>query len=261
MFVHVHCRIYIFNSSTAQSVVNMAKPLTPGVTPAAGYWTTENYDEAVNFIVHYLEEKKSIKLVIHTSAIFLKDAEEIEIHVKSNVDAILDIDHLQIQDFFGEVFKKLTDPEDFPSVEGSGLSFIRICRWWFKLAHCQPNNTVNASARNTISTDWPTIEVDETDSSGPSITTTLTADTVIGCIALYHVYVAGHNKTQRRRAVSRWIQKNLYQIPYQENIHISELPAWHNECGLFNLQIFNNRGNVIYKKKFNDIQLFYTLNR
>ena len=59
--------------------------------------------------------------------------------------------------------------------------------------------------------------------------------------------------------------KNLYQILYRENIHISELPAWHDECGLFNLQIFNNRGNVIYKKKFNDtqeyIQLFYTLNR
>ena len=49
---------YIFSSSTAQSVVTMAKPLTPSVTPPAGYWTTENYDKAVNFIVTYLEEKK-----------------------------------------------------------------------------------------------------------------------------------------------------------------------------------------------------------
>jgi len=32
----------------------MAKPLTPSVTPARGYRTTKNYDEAVNFIVNYL---------------------------------------------------------------------------------------------------------------------------------------------------------------------------------------------------------------
>ena len=51
----------------------MAKPLTPSVTPARGYRTTKNYDEAVNFIVNYLP-KTSIKLLIYTSAIFLKKA-------------------------------------------------------------------------------------------------------------------------------------------------------------------------------------------
>ena len=76
------------------------------VTSTAGYWTTDNYDHAVNFIVQYLEDVKSIKFIIHTSAIFLKD-EEIEIHIQNNVDAVLDIDQLEIQDIFGEVFKKI----------------------------------------------------------------------------------------------------------------------------------------------------------
>ena len=66
-------------------------------------------------------------MVNHTSAIFLKDDEEREIHIQSNMDAVLDIDPLEIQGFFGEVFTKLTDPDDFPSVEGSGLSFVSIC--------------------------------------------------------------------------------------------------------------------------------------
>ena len=48
---------YIFSFFTAQSVATVEKPLTPSVTPAAGYWTTENYDEAVNFIVNYLATK------------------------------------------------------------------------------------------------------------------------------------------------------------------------------------------------------------
>ena len=55
----------------------MAKPLTHSVTPAGGYWTTKNYDEVVNFIVNYLQ-KTSIKSVIYTLAIFLKDAKKLK---------------------------------------------------------------------------------------------------------------------------------------------------------------------------------------
>ena len=36
----------------------MAKPLKPGIKAATGYWTTNNYDDAVNFTVQYLEEVK-----------------------------------------------------------------------------------------------------------------------------------------------------------------------------------------------------------
>ena len=61
MFVHVHWSINM-QFFTAQSFVTMEKPLTPSVTPAAGYWTTNNYDEAVNFIVNYLPENIYLRL-------------------------------------------------------------------------------------------------------------------------------------------------------------------------------------------------------
>ena len=53
----MYIAVKICYSFTAQSIVTMAKSLTPSVTPASGYWTTENYDGAVNFIINYLEEK------------------------------------------------------------------------------------------------------------------------------------------------------------------------------------------------------------
>ena len=49
------------------------------------------------------------------------------------------------------------------------------------------------------------------------------ADTVFGCIALHDIYkyVPEQNKNQRREAVRRCMWRELYQIPYSENIHIS----------------------------------------
>ena len=91
----------------------------------------------VNFILSYLKSVISIKLVMHSSAIFMKDGEEIEIHLPINCNTILDIDELQIADFFGEAFEKLTDLEEFPTPAGSGLAFLKIRRYWFSMVECQ----------------------------------------------------------------------------------------------------------------------------
>ena len=50
-------------------------------------------------------------MAINRSAIFLKDGEEIEIHITTKVDIMLGLDGLEIQDLFGKVFNKLSDPD------------------------------------------------------------------------------------------------------------------------------------------------------
>ena len=148
----------------------MARRILSTTIPDTGYWTTTDYNTAVNFILEFLNTNKSIKLVIHTSAIFVRVGEQIEIHIPISIDTVLDIDHLQAEDFFGDVFNKLSDPDEYPDAAGSGMSFIEINGWWFTIAPCQPNNNAHPTSRNTLDTSIATIDVEETD-SGPSMVT------------------------------------------------------------------------------------------
>ena len=60
----------------------MTIALLPGSTRKSRFWTSENYDAFMSFILSYLELVNSIKLVMHTPAILIKDDEEIEIHLQ-----------------------------------------------------------------------------------------------------------------------------------------------------------------------------------
>ena len=194
----------------------------------------------------FLNINKSIQLVIHKSAIFVCDGEQIEIHIPISIDTVLDIDNLQAEDFFGNVFNKLSDPDEYPDAAGSGMSFIQINCWWFTIAPCQPNNNVNPTSRNTLDTSIATIDVEETD-SGPSMVTVRLLQTLLGCIATYHIYKPGQNVCQRRKAVRDWLQKEM--DDNSERVHISELPAWHQAVGRFNIRVFNSQGNVLHSKR------------
>lgn len=148
----------------------MAQRIQKNTIPTTGYWTTDDFDTAVNFIIEFLQISKSIKLVLHTSATFLRDGEEINIHIPITIDTILDIDTLDAQNFFEEVFNKLTDPDEYPDAAGSGMSFINISGWWFTMAPCQPNNNVSPTSRNTLDTTITSVGVDDTDGRPTMVT-------------------------------------------------------------------------------------------
>lgn len=46
---------------------------------AAGYWTMDNVDNAVKFIVTYQEQQKYIKFVIHAWPILIKVGKEVKV--------------------------------------------------------------------------------------------------------------------------------------------------------------------------------------
>ena len=242
----------------------MAQRIQKNTIPTTGYWTTDDFDTAVNFIIEFLQISKSIKLVLHTTATFLRDGEEINIHIPITIDTILDIDTLDAQNFFEEVFNKLTDPDEYPDAAGSGMSFINISGWWFTMAPCQPNNNVSPTSRNTLDTTITSVGVDDTDGR-PTMVTMRLSQTLLGCIALHHVYNPGMNANQRRKAVRRWLLEELL-MDNTEWVHISELPAWHRTTDRFNIRVFNSRGNVLYSKQYDPkskdfINLYYVQSR
>ena len=58
-------------------------------------------------------------------------------------------------------------------------------------------------------------------------------------IFLYYIYI---NFQIINLALNNNLNLLALSLHYSKNFHISELPAWHKECGNYNLHIFNNRG-------------------
>lgn len=202
-----------------------------------GYFYTNEFVEVGYWLERLLAEGHCLRAVFHSSAIFEQNEERKELHLHPLTPINLDPNQLPIDELLEDVFNKITAPESFENIEGSGWTIVpgTFCFWCCALAF-RPNNPADDNARNTESPPAPLGD------------DSMVHDSFLLCLARFHVKHA----VQRPRSFrenQEWLRNNALDNS-RISINPSNLPALHAVWGRFNLRVFSEHGNVIYDRKF-----------
>nr|QTE04054.1 MAG: PolB [Turdus naumanni densovirus] len=226
--------------------------------PRYGYFWTETYEEVITY-VNLLMERGSVQVVIHSSAIWESEAEDLQVDVHQPPLDPLFLDEDQgeedLTDIWQETFENLTDPEQF-ELDGSGLTLnVETFKFWFQVSPYQPNNNPNPTSKNSR---------DANDQPPPG---QQPLDGLAVAIAWHHLpFLEG---TIRRKGnfqmISKFIKAARFIFPNNQPTTLSTLAQWHQANNMEpELQVWNKRGNLIYskgKKRGSPVKVCYKNNK
>lgn len=224
----------------------LAKMATRGATrididaPALGYFWTQIYEEVISYVDALLEIHGSLQIIIHSSAVWESEAENIavELHQPPLDPLFLDGDMQDdIYNIWQESYERLTDPEYFV-LDGSGLTLnAETFKFWIQCNKYQPNNNPTPSDKNSRDATPP--------DNNPNM------DGLHIAIAWhFHPHLEG---TIRRKGnyqhLKNWITHAGLRIINNQPTNFSTLAQWHQQHNMkYHLQVFNKRGNLVYDR-------------
>lgn len=208
--------------------------------PRYGYFWTQQYEEVITY-VNLLLERGSAQIIIHSSAVWESEAEDlqVEIHQPPIPPLFLDEDQGQeeINAVWEETYENLTDPDQF-EIDGSGLTLNgETFKFWFQISPYQPNNNPVPHGKNSR-------DANDTPPPGQE-----PLDGLEVCLAWHHLpHLEG---TIRRKgnlqAIKNWITHARLIRPNNQPTTLSTLAQWHRaNNNKYHLQVWNKRGNLIY---------------
>lgn len=217
-----------------------------------GYFYTREFGE----LTFYLDElllvyQQSYICTVHASALFVNNVgEEKELHMPPLDPYLFDPDMPDIETIFEDMYSKLTDPERYDNIEGSGWTLIpgTMCYWVNTIVY-QPNNNPQENQRNVF--DPPPHDEDPDDPAwNPHDITPVLKDSFLLSLAAAHVPKNRHHtRLLFTKHCEQWVKDNhLYPEENAPKINITSLSSWHENAYQFHIRVFSAQGNVIYHK-------------
>lgn len=206
-----------------------------------GYFYTSEFVEIGYWLERLLHNGHCLRVVFHSSAIFCQDDDRRELHMPPTAPHNLDPEQSPIDLFLEEIFYRITAPEAFESIEGSGWTLVpNTFVFWCSCIAFRPNNPASDNARNTEPVPEPVGDDD------------MVVDSLLLCLARFHVKQFSQRQRSFRLNQEWLVNNNLGNT--RININPSNLPAIHEGWERFNLRVFSEHGNVIYDRKFDPEQ-------
>lgn len=230
--------------------------LQPDVdNPVFGYFVSAVPEEIFTYCINLLRTHNvSCNFIIHSSALFSRNEEVLEIHMP--ILKALILDPQMPEDFINNILENQiylsVETEFYDNVEGSGWSFIPgTQRYWFKIHPCQPNN--GAHENNDNVSNYEDDDNDE-DMNRPRSPTEQINYLLYAITEHYARKMT--KKIPRLNVLKRQflVEYNLEELgfftesDYKIEMNLVDLPEWHNEVKAFNIRVFSMRGNILYAK-------------
>lgn len=223
-----------------------------------GYFVSSEPVEIIEYIIRVTETQQiSFVFLLHASAVFIKDGQEQELHLRSLGSIIIDPQMSEdvIRDLIGNCIELCFEPEMYDDVAGSGFSIIPgTYRFWFKVYPCQPNVGAHPTSQNASD---PGIIDDEDEDFDPDEGRVRKWNYFLYAIVEYHARADKQKIPRDRFKKYRFLENynlllNLgYPLgDFEMDVNMQDLAAYHNSLGTLNIRVFSMRGNLLYAKKY-----------
>nr|AWB14611.1 structural protein [Fresh Meadows densovirus 3] len=171
------------------------------------------------------------------------------------------------------IYERLTDPERFDAIEGSGWSIVPgTVRFWLKVYPCQPNPDASPTENNASDYGGDNDNSDDMDPPQRECN-----NTFLLALAEYFFRLDPRFTRLPRTIIAKKIVLTEYLLThmpneaeeewlYMRDFNLKDVAAWHRLHKKFPLRIFSLRGNVLYAKRYpqsigNMIDMYITSKR
>nr|QVW56800.1 MAG: structural protein [Luscinia cyane parvoviridae sp.] len=227
--------------------------------PVYGYFVTRSVEEVIAYNIALLRTRqRSHVVVLHSSALFEKENETLELHLPLMHPAVLDpqMPDIIVSEFLENNCALSTEAELYENIAGSGWSLVPgTVRYWFKCYPCQPNNAATENEQSLGRSDDPS-DFDQ-DGDDPDRPRSPRIQHNFFLYALLESLARKENRTVPRQI---FLKREFLQVFNAGNVYIpdgdfdlpinlSEVPEYHDGLANWNIRIFSMRGNILYAKR------------
>lgn len=240
-----------------------------------GYFYSSSFEEIVLYLDNLLEANPdgSFIFTVHSSALFERGPDQLDIHRRPLEPIILDGDMPHLYDLMDTVFDRLTDPESYQYVEESGFVIVPgTTRFWFKIYPCQPNPDTRPTQNNTSDFGG---DSDNSEDMEISPRQNECNNTLLLSLAEHHFRADPRYQRLPRTIIAKKVvlteymkneQPHLYERQWvnKKDFNLKDLANWHVTHRQYSLRVFSLRGNVLYAKTYPDatfVDLYITSKR